>query len=146
MTNDVPQHASNTDTEGQMAMLPNDYHPGPRCSCRECLSRYPDHIASAGKKVAPLHVESTEGPSATIEPHSTDGPEASTAEGEAPDVLAQVEKALRKNPLIAQFLDVGFWDAHHVDMTIRHNGQDKHFEADWLVDLWYIVRRRGGVR
>lgn len=20
-----------------MAMLPNDYHPGPRCSCRECL-------------------------------------------------------------------------------------------------------------
>lgn len=24
-----------------MAMLPNDYHPGPRCSCRECLREYP---------------------------------------------------------------------------------------------------------
>lgn len=25
-----------------MAMLPNDYHPSPRCSCRECLRRYPN--------------------------------------------------------------------------------------------------------
>ena len=25
----------------EMAMLPNDYHPGPRCSCLECLIRYP---------------------------------------------------------------------------------------------------------
>lgn len=24
-----------------MAMLPNDHHPGPRCSCRDCLDRYP---------------------------------------------------------------------------------------------------------
>ena len=27
--------------ERVMAMLPNDYHPGPRCSCRECLRAYP---------------------------------------------------------------------------------------------------------
>ena len=25
-----------------MAMLPNERHPGPRCSCSECLRRYPD--------------------------------------------------------------------------------------------------------
>lgn len=25
----------------EMAMLPNGYHPGNRCSCRECLERYP---------------------------------------------------------------------------------------------------------
>jgi len=24
-----------------MAMLPNDHHPGPRCSCRECLREHP---------------------------------------------------------------------------------------------------------
>ena len=24
-----------------MAMLPNDHHPGSRCSCRECLQRFP---------------------------------------------------------------------------------------------------------
>lgn len=24
-----------------MAMLPNDHHPGPRCSCRECLWAHP---------------------------------------------------------------------------------------------------------
>jgi hypothetical protein len=29
-----------------MAMLPNDHHPGPRCSCAECLRRYPDEKAS----------------------------------------------------------------------------------------------------
>lgn len=27
--------------EQVMAMLPNDHHPGPRCSCRECLRQYP---------------------------------------------------------------------------------------------------------
>jgi hypothetical protein len=25
-----------------MPMLPNDHHPGPGCSCRECLRRFPD--------------------------------------------------------------------------------------------------------
>jgi hypothetical protein len=24
-----------------MPLLPNEYHPGPRCSCRECLTKYP---------------------------------------------------------------------------------------------------------
>ena len=24
--------------------------------------------------------------------------------------------------------------AHHVDLVIRHDGQDKRFEADWLSD------------
>jgi hypothetical protein len=28
-----------------MAMLPNDHHPGPGCSCRDCLSAYPDRAA-----------------------------------------------------------------------------------------------------
>jgi len=58
-------------------------------------------------------------------------------------VLAQVEAALRKNPLIAKFLDQGFWHAHHVDIVIRHDGVDLRYEADWIKDLWYIVRRRG---
>lgn len=32
----------------EMAMLPNDHHPGPRCSCRDCLDRYnPPHTADA---------------------------------------------------------------------------------------------------
>ncbi len=26
----------------QMAMLPNDHHPGPRCSCAYCLKKYPN--------------------------------------------------------------------------------------------------------
>jgi hypothetical protein len=60
-----------------------------------------------------------------------------------PTVLEQVEAALRKNPLIAKFLDIGFWGAHHADIVIRHNGKDERYEADWLKDLWYIIRRRG---
>lgn len=54
--------------------------------------------------------------------------------------LKAVEAALRKNPLIAMFLDQGFWHAHHVDLMIRYNGEDKHFEADWIKDIWYAVR------
>ena len=56
--------------------------------------------------------------------------------------LGPVEEALRKNPLIAMFLDQGFWHAHHVDLTIRYNGEDRKFEADWLKDIWYAVRER----
>lgn len=38
----------------EMAMLPNDYHPGPRCSCRECLRAYPEQPASNDLAVADL--------------------------------------------------------------------------------------------
>lgn len=65
------------------------------------------------------------------------------SETEKPDVLGQVEAQLRKNPLIARFLDQEFWHAHHVDVVIRYNGEDKRYEADWIKDIWYIVRRRG---
>lgn len=65
------------------------------------------------------------------------------SETERLNVVGQVEKALRKNPLIGQFLDQGFWSAHHVDIVIRHNGQDHRYEADWIKDIWYVVRRRG---
>ena len=61
----------------------------------------------------------------------------------ASDVLNQVEKALRKNPLLSKFLDVGFWDAHWVNLTIRHNGKDIGYEGDWIKDIWNIVIRRG---
>lgn len=70
-------------------------------------------------------------------------PQSETAATVVPDVLAQVEAALRKNDLIGRFLDQGFWHAHHVDIVIRQDGQDRRFEADWIKDLWYIVRRRG---
>lgn len=30
-----------------MAMLSNDHHPGPRCSCRECLSEFPSNGSDA---------------------------------------------------------------------------------------------------
>lgn len=31
----------------EMAMLPNDYHPSHRCSCRDCLDAYPQLRADA---------------------------------------------------------------------------------------------------
>jgi hypothetical protein len=36
----LPVPAQTSESEPQMAMLPNDYHPGPRCSCRECLDQF----------------------------------------------------------------------------------------------------------
>lgn len=35
-----PKCAAKKTSAPTMAMLPNDHHPGPRCSCRECLDRY----------------------------------------------------------------------------------------------------------
>lgn len=34
--------AGSRPAEPQMAMLQNDYHPGPRCSCRDCQRQHPD--------------------------------------------------------------------------------------------------------
>jgi hypothetical protein len=36
-------------SEPQMAMLPNDYHPGSRCSCVECLRRFPNDPRTSGE-------------------------------------------------------------------------------------------------
>lgn len=42
---DGQEHAADCPTlkseATQMAMLPNEHHPGLRCSCRECLSNWP---------------------------------------------------------------------------------------------------------
>lgn len=54
-----------------------------------------------------------------------------------------VEVALRRNPLIAMFLDQGFWHAHHVDIVIRYNGEDRRYEADWIKDIWYSALAGG---
>lgn len=56
--------------------------------------------------------------------------------------LEQVRLAMRRSELIARFLDAGFWDAHYVNLKWRHNGQDITEQADWLLDVWYAVRRR----
>lgn len=37
-----------------MAMLPNDYHPGPRCSCRECLRGFPENSKGAATPTATI--------------------------------------------------------------------------------------------
>lgn len=34
----------------QMSMLPNDKHPGPGCSCAECLRKFPDTAAAPASK------------------------------------------------------------------------------------------------
>jgi hypothetical protein len=35
-----------------MPMLPNDHHPGPRCSCRECLRLYPSDLVQLHREAA----------------------------------------------------------------------------------------------
>lgn len=37
---------TDTQSSAPMAMLPNDFHPGPRCSCRLCLREHPDVTSS----------------------------------------------------------------------------------------------------
>lgn len=38
----IEQSSSEKAAAPQMAMLPNDHHPGPRCSCGDCQRRYPE--------------------------------------------------------------------------------------------------------
>lgn len=53
---------------------------------------------------------------------------------------APVLEECRKSRLFAQFLDQGFWHAHHVDLVWRHDGKEVREEADWLKNLWYLLR------
>lgn len=59
-----------------------------------------------------------------------------------PDEVA----ALVKSRLFRQFMQQGFWHAHHVDLVWRYNGEDVREQADWLKDLWYRLRNapKGG--
>ncbi len=34
---------------------------------------------------------------------------------------------------------------HHVDIVVRIGGEDRHFEGDWLKNVWYALRRSEGV-
>lgn len=49
-------------------------------------------------------------------------------------------KELVKSKLFNQFITQGFWHAHNVDLVWRYNGHDVHEEADWLKDLWYLLK------
>lgn len=51
-----------------------------------------------------------------------------------------VEASMRKDKRINQFLNQGFWHAHHVDIVWRMDGKDIGAEADWLKDIWYALR------
>jgi len=57
------------------------------------------------------------------------------------EVLQEVMELCLRDPLFKQFVEKGFWGAHHVDIVWRHNGQDKQHEADWLKSLWYLLRK-----
>ena len=54
----------------------------------------------------------------------------------------QIRQVLMKDPVLRGFLERKFWDAHHVDIVWRINGQDKRYEADWLKDIWYAIRHQ----
>ena len=56
-----------------------------------------------------------------------------------------LEGALKRDPLFKQFLEQGFWHAHHVDIVWRYNGQDKRYEADWLKTIFYLLRPKAAL-
>ncbi len=53
--------------------------------------------------------------------------------------MALFNRWLIKSRLFQKMLDNQFWDASHVDIVYRKDGQDVHEEADWLKDLWYCA-------
>ena len=50
-----PIHEILAEIGNDMPMLPNDHHPGPRCSCRECLVTFPlSKFTAAPQECAPV--------------------------------------------------------------------------------------------
>lgn len=54
---------------------------------------------------------------------------------------AKVRELLMRSGLFRQFTEQDFWHAHHVDLLWRFNGEDRIEEADWLKELWYLLRK-----
>jgi hypothetical protein len=56
------------------------------------------------------------------------------------EILEKIEKACKQSRLFNMFSRQGFWHAHHVDLVWRYNGKDVHEQADWLKDIWYLLK------
>jgi hypothetical protein len=56
--------------------------------------------------------------------------------------LNEVLAALQRSPMLARFLESGFWDAASVDVVWRRDGRDVREQADWLKDIWSAVRNQ----
>jgi len=54
--------------------------------------------------------------------------------------LAKIRAAWLRDPILERFLAIGFWDASHVDIIWRRDGQEVRKQADWLKDIWYALQ------
>jgi len=60
--------------------------------------------------------------------------------GETYISVGALKKIFEQDELFKKFLESGFWDAHLVDLNWRHNGEYKVNQADWLKDIWYLIK------
>ena len=58
-----------------------------------------------------------------------------------PEAILLIKAAMCKDPKLKLFFEQGFWHAHYVDIEWRIDGEDQRYEADWIKDIWNIIRR-----
>lgn len=63
-----------------------------------------------------------------------------TGQDEAIEALRKIDRECCSSRLFAMFRRQQFWHAHHVDLVWRHNGQDRREEADWLCNVWKLLK------
>ena len=55
-------------------------------------------------------------------------------------VILQIADTMKRSEIIKQMFDNNFWDLHTIDVGYRRDGEEYYEEADWLKDLWYLVK------
>ena len=55
-------------------------------------------------------------------------------------VILQIADIMGKSKIIKEMFDNNFWDLHTIDIGYRRDGEEYYEEADWLKDLWYLVK------
>lgn len=57
-----------------------------------------------------------------------------------PLVMQKIAELMKQSKVIKEMFDKDFWDIHYLDIKYRKDGQSHYEEADWLKDLWYLVK------
>lgn len=55
-------------------------------------------------------------------------------------VILQIAEIMKQSKIIKEMFDKNFWDIHYLNIEYRKDGEDYYEEADWLKDLWYLIK------
>jgi len=55
-------------------------------------------------------------------------------------VILQIANTMKRSKIMKEMFNKDFWDIHYLNIEYSKDGEDYYEEADWLKDLWYLVK------